>query len=45
MIFKWKKQLDDIAHLISKKDVYGVFSKSVVLYVLMGFFLLKFILL
>ncbi len=31
MVFKWKKQIDDIARVISKKDVGGVFSKSVVL--------------
>ena len=31
MVFKWKKQMDDIARVISKKDVGGVFSKSVVL--------------
>ncbi len=31
MVFKWKKQVDDIARVISKKDVGGVFSKSVVL--------------
>lgn len=31
MVFKWKKQIDDIAHVISKKDVGGIFSKSVVL--------------
>lgn len=31
MVFKWKKQIDDIARVISKKDVSGVFSKSVVL--------------
>lgn len=31
MVFKWKKQIDDIARVISKKDVGGIFSKSVVL--------------
>ena len=31
MVFKWKKQVNDIARVISKKDVGGVFSKSVVL--------------
>jgi len=31
MVFKWKKQSDDIARVISKKDIGGVFSKSVVL--------------
>ncbi|HJH30077.1 MAG TPA: zinc-ribbon domain-containing protein [Methanosarcinaceae archaeon] len=31
MVFKWKKQIDDIARVISKKDVGGVFSKSVVI--------------
>lgn len=31
MVFKWKKQIDDIARVISKKDVSGVFFKSVIL--------------
>ena len=31
MVFKWKKQIDDIARVISKKDVGGIFTKSVVL--------------
>jgi len=31
MVFKWKKQTDDIARVISKKDIGGIFTKSVVL--------------
>lgn len=31
MVFKWKKQSDDIARVIPKKDVGGLFSKSIVL--------------
>ena len=31
MTFKWKKQPDDIARVILKKDVSGIFSKAVVL--------------
>ncbi|MEA1984097.1 MAG: zinc-ribbon domain-containing protein [Euryarchaeota archaeon] len=31
MVFKWKKQSDDIARVISKRDVGGVFSKSIIL--------------
>lgn len=31
MVFKWKKQSDEIARVISKKDVGGIFSKSVII--------------
>ncbi|MBN2489175.1 MAG: zinc-ribbon domain-containing protein [Methanosarcinaceae archaeon] len=31
MVFKWKKQSDDIARVIPKKDVGGLFSKSIIL--------------
>ncbi|MDR6223560.1 zinc-ribbon domain-containing protein [Methanococcoides alaskense] len=31
MVFKWKKELDDIARVIPKKNVKGFFSKSITL--------------